>query len=54
MNKLNDVNESDWKYMVEEADKYLYQAKELGRNNACWSMNSEPVEVFDGQRFSIQ
>ncbi|MGI1679728.1 MAG: diguanylate cyclase [Cellvibrionaceae bacterium] len=51
---LNEANSEDWKSMVEEADRYLYQAKELGRNNTCWSMNSDPSAGFDGSRFSIQ
>lgn len=51
---LNDVNADDWKSMVEEADRFLYQAKELGRNNACWSMNSDASTGFDTSHLSLR
>lgn len=35
---LAETPKQKWQEVVEEADQYLYQAKEQGRNCACWGM----------------
>ncbi len=44
------VNKNDWEEVVAEADKYLYDAKDFGRNQLCWNVDAAQPLVDSGEQ----